>query len=298
VGVDVELRHLRALVVLADELNFTRAAERLHITQQALSTQIRQLELRVGTQLVERDSRSVAMTPAGSELCVQARPLLAGAEKAVQTARTMGGDQSRLTVGFRAAPVRRLVGSAFELFSERHPDVELLVHFGDFLDPSAGLRDGEVDVAIVAGPFEDSGLELFPLFSEPRGAILPRDHPLAARDRLTPDEFLAEPLINIPNRDEVWRNYWFAADQRDGSPPRFTATANSLDGMYEAIRAGLGVATGIESVIASLGADSGLVFRPVEGLDPLEFRVGRRTGDDRPEVVGFIDAACQAFTEN
>jgi DNA-binding transcriptional LysR family regulator len=294
---DVELRHLRALVVLAEELNFTRAAERLHISQQALSTQIRQLELRIGTQLVERDTRRVAMTPAGAELCSQARPLLAGAERAVNAVRTMGKERSRLTIGFRAAPVHRLVGSALELFAERHPDVELLVRFGDFLDPSAGLRDGDADVAIVAGPFDDSGLELLPLFSEPLGAILPRGHPLAERPQLTLEEFLAEPLVNIPNRDEVWRNYWFAGDYRKGSPPRFTATASSLDGMYEAIRAGLGVATGIESVVAGLGADSGLVFRPVDGLDPLEFRVGKRTGDDRPEVDGFIAAARGAYVE-
>lgn len=294
---DVELRHLRALVVLAEELNFTRAAERLHVSQQALSTQIRQLELRVGTQLVERDTRSVAMTPAGAELCSQARPLLAGADRAVMTARTMGGQQRALTLGFRAAPVHRLVGSALDLFGERHAEVELRVRFGDFLDPSAGLRDGDVDVAIVAGPFDDSGLELVPLFSEPRGAILAREHPLAGRSRLTLAEFLDEPLINLPNRDEVWRDYWFANDHRDGSQPRFAATATSLDGMYEAIRAGLGVATGIESVVIALGADSGLVFRPVEGLEPLEFRVGRRIGDDRPEVIGFIATAREAFAE-
>lgn len=295
--VDVELRHLRALVVLAEELNFTRAAERLHISQQAFSTQIRQLELRVGTQLVERDTRSVAMTPAGAELCAHARPLLAGAEKAVMTARERGGDRPSLTLGFRAAPVHRLAGSALDLFAERHPDVELFVRFGDFVDPSVGLRDGDVDVAIVAGPFEESGLELFPLFSEGRGAILARDHPLAGERRLTLAQFLDEPLINLPSRDEIYRQYWFASSHRDGSPPRFAATANSLDGMYEAIRAGLGVATGIESVVDGLGPDSGLVFRPVEGLEPLMFRVGRRTGDDRPEVVGFIDAAREAFAE-
>src|SRR5947209_6478868 len=79
-SMDVEMRHLRALLALADELNFTRAAERLNLTQQALSGQIRQLEGRVGTQLVERDSRSVKLTRAGETLLEHARPLLAGAE--------------------------------------------------------------------------------------------------------------------------------------------------------------------------------------------------------------------------
>jgi DNA-binding transcriptional LysR family regulator len=69
------MRHLRALLALADELNFTRAAEKLHLTQQALSGQIRQLEKRVGARLVERDSRHVELTRAGTILCEQARPL-------------------------------------------------------------------------------------------------------------------------------------------------------------------------------------------------------------------------------
>src|ERR1700730_8602093 len=80
--VDVEMRHLRALLTVAEELNFTRAAERLHLTQQALSGQIRQLEDRVGTRLVERNTRRVGLTPAGETLCQQARSLLTGAEHA------------------------------------------------------------------------------------------------------------------------------------------------------------------------------------------------------------------------
>src|SRR5437763_14566211 len=89
--VDVEMRHLRALLAVAEELNFTRAADRLHLTQQALSGQIRQLEERVGTRLVDRDSRHVALTQAGNALCQQARPLLAGAEQAVAAARAASG---------------------------------------------------------------------------------------------------------------------------------------------------------------------------------------------------------------
>lgn len=91
----IELRHLRAFIAVADELNFTRAAERLFIAQQALSAQIRQLEERVGAQLFERSTRKVELTPAGHALYEQAGPLLAGAEAAVAAARSA------------AAPVRR-----------------------------------------------------------------------------------------------------------------------------------------------------------------------------------------------
>src|ERR1700736_6057023 len=93
--VDVEMRHLRALLTVAEELNFTRAAERLHLTQQALSGQIRQLEDRVGRRLVDRDSRHVALTAAGKTLSEQARPLLADAQHAVAAARAAGGEATK-----------------------------------------------------------------------------------------------------------------------------------------------------------------------------------------------------------
>src|ERR1700755_1213988 len=99
---DVEMRHLRALLAVAEELDFTRAAERLHLTQQALSGQIRQLEERVGTRLVERDTRRVALTRAGQTLYDQGRPPLASAEQAIIATRAAGTETIRLTIGYIA----------------------------------------------------------------------------------------------------------------------------------------------------------------------------------------------------
>lgn len=158
----MEMRHLRALLALADELNFTRAAERLHLTQQALSGQIRQLEARVGTQLVERDSRRVQLTRAGETLLGHARPLLAGTEHAILATRAAGTEGARLTVGYPAPLTRRLVAPAFERFHATQPAVELTIHFAGFLDPLGGLRDGPADVAFLYGEFEHEGIELRP----------------------------------------------------------------------------------------------------------------------------------------
>ena len=139
--VDVEMRHLRALLTLADELNFTRAAERLHLTQQALSGQIRQLEDRVGTRLVERDTRHVGLTPAGEALA-------AGTPAAVRSpARSRrrsgrgcsGGPSDGRLRRAAHAPDGRAGAAAF---SDAHPDVELTIHFANFLDPLAGLARG------------------------------------------------------------------------------------------------------------------------------------------------------------
>jgi DNA-binding transcriptional LysR family regulator len=289
--VDIELRHLRALVAVADELNFTRAAEGLHLTQQALSAQIRQLELRVGTRLVERDTHRVALTPAGAQLCEHARGVIAGAERAVAAARAA---RVKLVLGLRAPQTRGLAERALDAFAERRPDVELVLRFGDLLDPSAGLRGGDADVVIVAGPFEAEGVELRPLFSEPRGLALAADHPLATNETVTLADYLEQPIVDVPTRDRTWRDYWYATSHRRGTAPRVGATAHSMEGMLEAIRAGLGVATTIESVVSGLGPAAGIVFRPVAGFEPVEFYVGWHAGDARAEVADFVDAAVSA----
>lgn len=288
------MRHLRALVTLAEELNFTRAAERLHLTQQALSGQIRQLEARVGTQLVERDSRRVELTNAGAALCEQARPLLSSAEQAIAAARAAGDEQPQLILGYVAALTRRMVAPAIELFAEQRPDVEITIHFADFLDCYGGLRDGAADVAVLYGQLDDAGLDLRFLFDLPRGVALPADHPLAEARELSIEDLLTEPLIDVPIADRVCRDFWICAKQRGGRPPRIGATVRTLDGLLEAIGAGLGVAFTVEMAVEALGSSAGVVFRPVAGIDPLDFWVACRAGDDRPQVAAFMDAAVAA----
>jgi DNA-binding transcriptional LysR family regulator len=288
---DIEMRHLRALLTLAEELNFTRAAERLHLTQQALSRQIRQLEERVGTRLVERDPRRVTLTDAGRTLCAHATSLLAGAEHAVAATRAAGGQTVRLNVGFIAPLTRRLIAPAFDRFYATVPGVEMTIHFSGFLDPLAGLRDGPADVAILYGEFEHDGIELQPLFSEPRGIALAADHPLASRTEITIEDFITEPLVEVAVRDQLWSDFWTAAAHRNGTLPRIGATAKTLDGLIEAIGAGLGVATTVAPVVDMLGAGAGVIFRPLPELSPLDFWVARREHDDRAHVLAFRDAA-------
>jgi DNA-binding transcriptional LysR family regulator len=293
--VDVEMRHLRALLAVAEELNFTRAAERLHLTQQALSGQIRQLEDRVGTRLVDRDPRRVQLTAAGAALCEQARPLLIGAEQAVAAARAAGSEASHLTLGYVAALTRRMIEPALRLFAERHPEIELGIYFGTFLDPLGGLRDGSADVAILYGRFEHDGIELSFLFSEPRGIAVSATNPLASKPEVSLADFIAEPIVDVPINDPVCRDFWIAAELRHGKPPRIGATTTTLDSMIEAIGAGLGVAATVDSAVKALGSSGEIVFRPLPGLPPLEFWVARREGDERPQVTAFVEAAQAAY---
>jgi DNA-binding transcriptional LysR family regulator len=288
--VDIELRHLRAFVAVAEELNFTRAAKRLFIAQQALSTQIRQLEDRIGAKLLERNTRSVSLTPAGEVLLGQARLLLADADTVVAATRAAGATRTPLTVGFVAAVNHPEMSHALDRFSESHPEVELMINFGDQLDPTGGLLDGQADVAFVYGPFDDRGLDLTALYSEPLGVALAESHHLASVASLTVEDVIVEPTFDFPTADRAWRDYWNGAEFRRGRPPaKYVAQFRTLEGLIASIRAGLGVYFATEGLVTAAGP--GVVWRRLDELPPLQHSIARRADDDRPLVQSFIDTA-------
>ena len=292
--VNVELRHLRAFVAVAEELNFTRAAQRLHLAQQALSKQIAQLEERVGTPLVERTTRKVALTPAGVALLEQARPLLQGAEEAVAAAREAGAVRATLNVGFVAAVTYEPAGVALDAFRRARPDVQLNVVFGDLLDPAGGLRTGESDVAFTHGPFDETGLESEFLWEEPMGILAAEGHALAEGPVLLAD-VIAQPTFDFPTPDVRWRGFWMLTEQRGGRPPKIVAQFHSLDAMIGAVRAGLGIHLSAECIQSMLPPGSGVVFRPIADMPGLEHFVSWRAGDRREVVADFVAAAREAF---
>ncbi len=286
---DIELRHLRAFVAVAEELNFTRAAKRLFIAQQALSAQIRQLEDRIGAKLLERSTRSVSLTTAGEVLLAQARLLLADADTVVAATRAAGATAMPLTVGFVAAVNHPEMSHALDRFSESHPEVELMINFGDQLDPTGGLLEGQADVAFVYGPFDHRGLHLTPLYDEPLGVALAESHHLANAASLTVEDVIAEPTFDFPTADRAWRDYWSGAEFRRGHPPpKYVAQFRTLEGLIASIRAGLGLYFATRGLVAAAGA--GVVWRRVDGLPPLQHSIARSADDDRPLVQSFVDS--------
>lgn len=291
------MRHLRAFVALAEELNFTRAAARLHLAQQALSTQIRQLEERVGTRLVDRSTRHVALTPAGEAFLEQIRPLLVSVEQAVAAAHAADRGSERLTVGFIVAISHERVVHVLDAFRERRPDVDLFIHFGDFLDASAGLRNQpDVDVGLIYGPGDRAGLDLTYLWTDPLGVIMAADHPFAQRE-FTMAEFLSEPTFEFPTDDTTWKAYWMQDRLRQeyGIPARVVAQFKSIDALIEAARAGLGVHVASRLLGENLPEGRGVVYREIPELDPLHHYFATRVGDDRPIVRDFLAAAREVF---
>lgn len=260
----------------------------------ALSTQIRQLEDRIGAKLLERTTRSVSLTPAGEVLLAQARLLLADADAAIAVTRSAGAARTSLTVGFVAAVNHPEMRHALDRFGECHPDVDLMINFGDQLDPTGGLLQGQADVAFVYGPFDDRGLDLTPLYTEALGVALAASHPLANVDDITIDDVIAEPTFDFPTPDRAWRDYWSGAAFRQGrAPVRYVAQFRTLEGLIMSIRAGLGVYFATEGLVAAAGP--GVVWRRLDDVPPLQHSIARRADDDRQLVRSFVDVAVETL---
>src|SRR6201996_7750965 len=195
----MELRQLRYLVALAEELNFTRAAEREHVAQPALSQQIRRLEDEVGLALVERTTRHVSLTEAGEVLVVRARRVLAELEAAGTELQALRGmDTGHVTIGAMHTMGPIDLSLPLALFHDLHPGVGLTVNEQSSEEMAEMLRVDELDLAFlsVTERIESHGLGLHQLVSEELVAVLPADHPLAGRTEVRMAELANEQFIS------------------------------------------------------------------------------------------------------
>ncbi|WP_328943914.1 LysR substrate-binding domain-containing protein [Streptomyces sp. NBC_00250] len=292
---DVHLRELRYFLAVAEELHFTRAAERLYVSQPALSKQIRALERQLGGPLFDRDRQGVALTPVGTALVPHARTLLAAwqeGREAVRRAREAAS--GTLVVGMSTSPGRGgLLPAIRSRFTEVHPEAVLRLRQVGWEDPTAGLADGVSDVAFVWLPL--AGEERFRwvvVAAEPRLVALPETHPLAARERLDFADLLDEPFLALPDTGPELRDHWLALDSRGGRPPIIGGEIASADETYEALVGGLGICL-VAAGNAPLLTRGGVVTRPVDGVAPSCFVLAWRADDTRPLVDAYARAAAE-----
>jgi LysR family transcriptional activator of glutamate synthase operon len=197
----MELHQLRYLVLLAEELNFTRAADRAHVAQPGLSRQVRKLEDELGVPLVDRTSRRVALTPAGEELVERARRVLDEIEAARAAARDSAGLlRGRLAIGTTQTPGPVDVARLLADFHGRHPGVELALREDLSVNLAERLRADELDVAFVTAIDirMRRRLELHPVASEPLVVVVARDHPLASRRRIRIRDLHEQRMVAFP----------------------------------------------------------------------------------------------------
>jgi DNA-binding transcriptional LysR family regulator len=287
--VSPELRQLRYFVAVAEELNFTRAAQRMYIVQQALSSAIRQFERQLGVELFVRTTRRVELTSAGEALLPYARQALDATERGMEAlSDTLAGRSGRLRVGLAATSGLALTPILLQHFEARWPEVELSVRHFDFRDPSGGVADGSSDVGIVRPPLSTLDFGTLELIRERRCAVLAATHRLAHRTLARMEDLVDEPWVRL-DTDVAWRDFWSAAEQRARpSPPG--PLCRSLDDVMEAARSKRGIGLVPESVADAQGWP-GLSFVPVVDIPLSSVVIAWRLTMRSATVGNFIELA-------
>ncbi len=195
----VELRHLRTLSALRDTHSLAEAAERVFLTQSALSHQIKDLENRIGCRLFIRKTRPVRFTSAGTRLIKLADavlPLVHAAE--LEVAKLAGGESGRLVMAIECHSCFEWLLPAITVYREAWPEVDLDISSGFHFQPLPALIRGDLDVVITADPLPDKGLSYFPLFSYEARLAVAKNHRFAGRDWVAPEDLAGETLIAYP----------------------------------------------------------------------------------------------------
>ncbi|MCP2290788.1 LysR family transcriptional regulator [Nocardia amikacinitolerans] len=287
---DVHTRQLQYFIAVAEELSFTRAAQRLHVSQQGLSTQIKQLEHTMDVVLFARTTRLVELTAAGAVFLQDLRDTLSSLDAAVDRARSVHrGEQDRLVLGAMEGAALTLTEPILDAFRKRHPGVTVELRHFTYEDPSAGLKTGSVDVAFTRRPFLDDGVRFERLFTEPLIALLPTGHRLADREVVHAWELLDEALLGAMTTDPVWNAFWEMADYREGRPAPVVSRSNSLLEELHKVATGVGVVLTV--ACARWIPFPGVRMVPVADLPPNEVAVGWRAAQESPLVRSFVEVA-------
>jgi DNA-binding transcriptional LysR family regulator len=194
---NIELRHLRYFIAVAEELHFGRAAQRLHISQPPLSQQIMQLEAETGAQLFNRTNRSVQLTPAGAQFLQDARAILLQVEQATQrAARLHRGEEGELRIGFTSsAAFIGVMSDALYMFRQRWPNVHVQMQEINTRQQLAPLHEGKLDLGVMRNTPLPADLHHQLLLREPLCAVVHKAHPLATAGRITLQALAREPFV-------------------------------------------------------------------------------------------------------
>ncbi|MGN7250438.1 LysR family transcriptional regulator [Arthrobacter sp. SAFR-014] len=283
----MELRQLRYFLVVADELHFGRAAERLHITQPPLTVAVKGLERELGVQLFDRTTRRVTLTAAGEAFKDRIQAAVADLDDAAgDVADVAAGKSGKIRVGFVSSASYTTVPEAIRAFREQRPRIDLVLQPLTSGEQIEQLLDGNLDLGLIRDPGDVPGLNLELLSAEDLVVVLPETHRLAAAEEVRPGDLEGEPMILFPYRlmpgfvARVLRLF-----EPLPTPPVVVQQAIHQETVLGLVAAGLGVSVLPESV--QRFQMPGVTTRRFAGRPQTELYVARSLGRS-PAVEVFI----------
>ncbi|MCC4116549.1 LysR family transcriptional regulator [Aromatoleum toluclasticum] len=285
-----EIRHMRAFIAVAEELQFRPAAERLHMTQSALTRTIQHLEEAVGAELLSRTTRVVHLTDAGRTFLYECRLALGHIEKASLLAQAAAdGKVGYLRIAYMDFAINGKLPMIIERFLQTHPGIKVeLFHFPSSKQKEA-LLESRIDVGFLIGPFESPSVRQFMIEREDLVVLLPAAHPLAAKPSISIRDLANEKFI-LGSKDswEAFRTHFFALCHAANFSPLVAQEASTSDGIFGLVAANIGVA--LYARCAENIQRKGLVIRPLAGRQkPLETMVCWRKDIPTPTVERFAE---------
>ena len=288
-AMDVHVRDLRYFLEVARELHFTRAAERLYVSQPALSKQIGALERQLRVTLFERERGQVRLTRAGAELVPHAERIVEGWEVA-KSALAKASDCT-LVIGMHTSPGRGILPGVRASMAASCPAAEIELRHAPWSDRTAGLSDRTTDAAFVWLPLPQPPYRWVTIAREPRLVALANDHRLATRASVAMADLRDEPFLALPPTAGPLRDYWLALDDRDGHPVRIAAEIGDTEETYEAVAGGVGVCL-LAAGNAPIFARGDVTMLPVRDLSPSELVLAWNERHCPPLLETFA-ALCQ-----
>lgn len=285
----MELRHLRYFLAVAEELNFRRAAARVHIAQPPLSKQIQQLEQELGVQLFKRLKKSVELTNAGKIFQREALGIMKSVENAIRKAKLAGWeDTGWLSIGFIASSAYDVLPIILKEFKKRHPEIELVLQEIQSSEQNQALREGRIHVSFARFPKAELGLVFETVYSEQLIAALPQSHPLNKKKSLKLSDLVNEPFILQPPPPSPHAANTMQIFTTAGITPQIVQTVEETHTALGLVAAGIGI-TLIPSSVKKLRI-SGIEYRNLINPTPvLETKMGYRADETSPALASFIE---------
>jgi len=295
----MELRHLRYFVAVAEERNFTRAAERLHIAQPPLSRQIQQLEEELGVVLIEKGVRPLRLTEAGTFFYAHAKPLLDQVRDLRTMTQRVGKLERKVSVGFVASTLYGLLPDIIRCYREANPEVDVTLHEMTTVEQLKALKEGRIDVGFGRLKSEDTSIRRILLREEPMVVALFPGHRLAEREgnlRLT--DVMHEPLLVYPKTPRPsFADQVLAAFREANLTPDHVTEVRELQIAMGLVAAGQGIAIVPESVQGMHHRH--VVYRRLEdkhAVSPIFFSV--RHMDRSPELENMLAAVYSVYDDH